>query len=178
MRWITDLSLPGFVITCCDLMCAAVPRHPRPGLSTCLCLRIHRRHMRGGFPAGVFLLLLPSLPAVSWSDHQGVVFLPPTLQPGTLWQPASHTGPALVHLLALPSYPLATAKRRHKLPGHRIAGALAVTGADRSGPSVFTLMVVVNVIGSSRGTHLSSRRGSLEWEESRIVCGCVMYWWV
>lgn len=38
--------------------------------------------MRGGLPAGLRLLLLPSLPDVSGTDHQGVVLDPPTLQPG------------------------------------------------------------------------------------------------
>lgn len=147
-----DLSLPGFVITRSDLICAAVPSHPRPGLSACLRLRLHRRHMRGGFPAGVFFLLLPSLPAVPRSDHQGVVLIPPALQPGVPRQPASHAGPALVHLLALPTHPLAAARRRDKLPGHRIAGTLAVTAPGLDRPCVFTSVVVVIVIGnSSRG---------------------------
>ena len=65
----------------CDSFCAVASSLLRSGLSTCLRLRLHRRHMRGGFPAGLRLLLLPSLPDDSGTDHQGVVLVPPALQP-------------------------------------------------------------------------------------------------
>lgn len=71
----------------CDLFCAAAPSLLRSGLSTCLRLRLHRRHLRGGFPAGLCLLLLPSLPDDSGTDHQGVVLDPPALQPRAPGQP-------------------------------------------------------------------------------------------
>ncbi len=83
--------------------------------------------MRGGLPAGVRLLLLPPLPDVSGTDHQGVVLIPPTLQPGTPGQPATLSGPSLVPLLALPAHPVTSAWRWDKLPGHGIAGTHPVT---------------------------------------------------
>lgn len=162
-------------ITGYDLICAAVPSLHRPGLSACLCLRLHRWHMRGGTPSGVRLLLLPSLPDVSGPDHQGVVLVPPALQPRAPGQPASHSGASLVPLLALPTHPITSTWRWDKLPGHRIAGTHPVTAESLNfnGPGVFAF-VMVNVIGSiSREDHLRSRRGSLRWEDARTVCGCL-----
>ncbi|XP_061642943.1 probable palmitoyltransferase ZDHHC24 isoform X2 [Phyllopteryx taeniolatus] len=60
------------------------------GLSTCLRLRLHCRHVRRGLPVGLCLLLLPSFPAFPRTNHKGVVLVSPPLQPWTLGQLASH----------------------------------------------------------------------------------------
>lgn len=83
--------------------------------------------MRRGLPAGVRLLLLPSRPDASGTDHQEVVLDPPTLQPGAAGQPASRSGPSLVPLLALPTHPITSPWRWDELPGHGIAGIHPVT---------------------------------------------------
>lgn len=121
---------------------------PRPGLCTCLCLRLHCRHMRGGLSAGVRLLLLPPLPAVSGTDHQGVVLIPPALQPGTPGQPASHSGHSLVSLLALPTHQITSGWRWDKLPGHRIPGTFPVTAENLNinRLHIFTLVVVMGIV--------------------------------
>lgn len=56
----------------------------RSGFTTCLCLRLHRRHMCGGLLASVRLLFLSSRPDVSGTDYQGVVLVSPALQS---WSP-------------------------------------------------------------------------------------------
>lgn len=172
----TNLTLAWISITGCDLISSAVPSLPRPSLSTCLCLCLHRWHVRGGLSAGVRLLLLPSFPDVSGSDHKGVVLNPPTLQPRAPGQPASRSGPSLVPLLALPTHPITCPWRWDKLPGHRIARTDPVTaeGLNINRPHVFALVVMGNVIrsrsssSSRREEHLSSRRGSLGWEEASV----------
>lgn len=83
--------------------------------------------MRGGLPAGVRLLLLPSLPDGSGTDHQGVVLHPPTLQPRAPGQPAARSGHSLVPLLAQPTHPITSTWRWDELPGHRVAGSRPVT---------------------------------------------------
>lgn len=131
--------------------------------------------MRGGLPAGVRLLLLPHNPDVSGTDHQGMVLDPPTLQPRRSGKPTSLSGRSLVPLLALPSHPITSPRRRDTLPAHRIAGSQPLTAEslNMNRPCVFALVVIVNVIESSscNKEHLSSRRGSLGWEEARAV------WW-
>lgn len=100
---------------------------PRPGFSTCFRLCLHCWHMRSGLLVGVCLFFLPSLPDVSGTDHQGVVLISPTLQPGTPGQLATHLGRSLVPMLALPTHPITSTWGWNKLPGHRITGAQAVT---------------------------------------------------
>lgn len=112
-----------------------IPSLRRSSHSTGLCLRLHRRHMRCRLPAGVRLLLLPPGPDASGTDHKGVVLDPPTLQPRSPGQPASHPGPSLVPLLAVPAHPLPSPWRWYKLPGHRTAGARPVTAETT--PRVF-----------------------------------------
>lgn len=99
----------------------------RPGHCARFCIRLHRRYMRCGLPAGVRLLLLPSHLDASGTDHQGVVLDPPTLQPRAPGQPASRARPSLVPLLALPTHPITSPWRWDKLPGHRIARTYPVT---------------------------------------------------
>lgn len=112
--------------------------------------------MRGGLSARVRFLLLPSLPAVSGSDHQGVVLIPPTLQPGTPGQPAPHAGRSLVPLLALPARPIAGTRRWDTLRGHRIAGTLPVTADSLNRPRVLTSVVMVNVLGAAAVGNITS----------------------
>ena len=83
--------------------------------------------MCGGLPGGVLILLLPHLPDVSGTDHQGVVLIPPTLQPGSPGQRAQHPGHSLVPLLALPSHPITSTWRWDTLPGHGVTGTQPVT---------------------------------------------------
>lgn len=161
----TNLTWAWIYISGCDLISAVVPSLPRPGVRTCLCLRLHRWHVRGGLPASVCLLLLPPLPDVSGTDHQGVVLVPPTLQPWTPGQSASLSGPSLVPLLALPTHPVTSAWRWDKLPAHRIAGTHPVT-AERlniNRPCVFTFVVMVNVIGS-RSSRERSPQEEVAWD--------------
>lgn len=54
-------------------------RSLRPGVAARLCLRLHRRHLRGGPAAGLRLPLLPPLSAAARPDHQGVVLVAPAL---------------------------------------------------------------------------------------------------
>lgn len=132
----------------------------RPGLSARFCLRLHRRHLCGGLPAGVRLLLLPSLPDVSGTDHQRVVLDPPTLQPRCPRKPASHPGPSLVPLLALSAHPITSAWRWDQLPGHRIAGTYPITDESLNVTRlrVFAFVVMINGNGSSnKDDHLGSR---------------------
>lgn len=129
--------------------------------------------MRCGLPAGVRLLLLPSLLDDSGTDHQGVVLDPSTLQPWSSGQPASLSGSSLVPLLDLPTHPITSTWRWDELPGHGIARTFPVTAGSLNvnRPCVFTSVVMVNIIRSSRVDHLSSRRGRLGWEEAGIVSG-------
>lgn len=134
------------------------PSFSRPGLNTCLCLRLHRRHVCCGLPPRVCLLLLPSLPDVSGTDHQGVVFDSAALQSRNPGQPASCSGPSLVPLLALPTYPLTSARRWDTVPGHRITGTHPVTAAlnvDRT--NACDVMVILILLGTA------ARKSKMSW---------------
>lgn len=138
---------------------------PRPGLCTGLFICLHCRHVCGGISAGIRLLLLPPLPAVPGTDHQGVVLIPPALQPRTSGQYASCSGHSLVPVLALPTNPITSTWRWDELPGHRITGTHPVAAKNQNFNRlcIFTLVVMVIVNGERQdGGHLTSRRGSLD----------------
>lgn len=99
----------------------------RSGLSTCLRLCLHCRHVCRGLPAGVRLLFLSSLLDVSGTDYQGVVLLSPALQSWGRGQLASHSGPPLVHLLALSTHLITVTWRWNQLSGHRFPGTCSLT---------------------------------------------------
>lgn len=136
-----------------------VPALRRSSLSTCFCLCLHCGHVCSGLPVGVCLLLLPSLPDVSGTDHQGVVLLPPTLQSRSLGQPAAHVGTSLVHLLALSSHPVSFTWWRNKLHGHGIAGSQPIAAKSLNINRLFTFMMMVAGAERSRKNDHLKRRG-------------------
>lgn len=99
----------------------------RSGLSSCLRLRLHCRHVCRGLLASVCLFFLSSLLDVSGTDDQGVVLLSSALQPWGPGQLVSHSGPPLVHLLALSTHPITVTWRWNQLSGHRFPRTCSLT---------------------------------------------------
>lgn len=99
----------------------------RSGLSTCLCLCLHCRHVCRGLLASVCLFFLSSLLDVSRTDDQGVVLLSSALQSWGPGQLVSHSGPPLVHLLALSTNPITVTWRWNQLSGHRFPRTCSLT---------------------------------------------------
>lgn len=119
----------------------------RSGLSTCLCLCLHCRHVCRGLLASVRLLFLSSLLDVSGTDNQGVVLLSPALQSWGPGQLASHSGPPLVHLLALSTHSITVTWRWNQLSGHRFPGTYSLTVDCLTG-KLLSLMLMDLCIGN------------------------------
>lgn len=99
----------------------------RSGLSTCLCLCLHCRHVCRGLLASVCLFFLSCLLDVSRTDDQGVVLFSSALQSWGPGQLVSHSGPPLVHLLALSTNPITVTWRWNQLSGHRFPRTCSLT---------------------------------------------------
>lgn len=120
----------------------------RSGLSTCLCVRLHCGHMCRGLLASVRLLFLSSLLDASGTDYEGVVLLSPALQSWGPGQHVSHSGPPLVHLLAVSTHPITITWRWNQLSGHRFPGTCSLTLDCLKGKRP-SLMVINLCVGNS-----------------------------